>query len=154
MEEFESTTQDDMTDTPAHSLDGLHEKLTTLEKYMFTFCMENSYVQDYVSEKVYHALQTGTIPIYGAPNAAKDFLPCTDCVIWADDYPDAASLAAHLQYVANNETAFNKYLEWKANPRSDVIRRLRKYNLDTALCRWVEASAKPQIRHEIPPLCG
>ena len=60
----------------AYTHNGVVEKLKRLGKHMFSFCIENSYVKDYVSEKVYQSLAEGSIPIYkGAPNA-KDLIPC------------------------------------------------------------------------------
>lgn len=44
-------------------------------KYKYAMALENSREKDYVTEKVYHALLSGAIPLYwGAPNI-DDFLP-------------------------------------------------------------------------------
>ena len=46
-----------------------------LRRYPFYLAFENSDETDYVSEKVFHALEAGVLPVYaGAPNVA-DFVP-------------------------------------------------------------------------------
>ena len=123
----------------AYTHNGVVEKLKRLGKHMFSFCIENSYVKDYVSEKVYQSLAEGSIPIYkGAPNA-KDLIPCENCVIWVDDYPTADALANHLQYLIKNKDAYEEYFKWKKSPRMDVIQTLKDYSIDSALCRWSES---------------
>ncbi|KEG05722.1 Alpha-(1,3)-fucosyltransferase, family GT10 [Trypanosoma grayi] len=51
------------------------EKMCVMRKYKYAMALENSREQDYVTEKVYHALVSGGIPLYwGAPNI-DDFVP-------------------------------------------------------------------------------
>ncbi|ORC87244.1 Alpha-(1,3)-fucosyltransferase, family GT10 [Trypanosoma theileri] len=51
------------------------QKLCVFRKYKYAMALENSRERDYVTEKVYHALLSGAIPLYwGAPNI-EDFLP-------------------------------------------------------------------------------
>lgn len=51
------------------------QKLCVFRKYKYAMALENSREVDYVTEKVYHALLSGAIPLYwGAPNI-EDFLP-------------------------------------------------------------------------------
>ena len=46
------------------------EKLTTLSKYLFCICFENTdYINGYITEKIFCCFASGTVPIYlGAPN--------------------------------------------------------------------------------------
>jgi len=125
----------------AYTRSGVKEKLDLSRRYMFTFAMENSIIDDRVTEKVFQALAVGSIPIYkGAPNAAKDIIPCHACVIWADDYPTPDSLAAHLTKIIHNETLYNQYMAWKKSPRADVMDMLRMTTMDSAWCRWLDAA--------------
>ncbi|CAF2941354.1 unnamed protein product [Rotaria sp. Silwood2] len=57
-------------------------KLTLSSEYLFTIAIENSLGYDYITEKLWHPLIAGSVPIYlGAPNV-EDWLPCeTDCII-------------------------------------------------------------------------
>lgn len=76
---------------------GERSKLKTLNKYNYTLAFENSIAPDYVTEKFYQPLLTGTVPIYlGAPNVA-DFAPGDNCFINVDDFNGPAELAAFVK---------------------------------------------------------
>ena len=48
---------------------------SVLGRYKFYIALENSITEDYVTERFYHALAAGSVPLYrGAPNIA-DFAP-------------------------------------------------------------------------------
>ena len=50
-------------------------KLCVLRHYKFVLALDNSREEDYVTEKVYHALLSGAVPLFdGAPNA-DEYLP-------------------------------------------------------------------------------
>ncbi|KAG8465120.1 hypothetical protein KFE25_012483 [Diacronema lutheri] len=120
------------------------KKLGVVGKYRFLSAMENSLALDYVSEKVYHALLVGTIPIYlGAPNVF-DFLPCDaaqPCIVHVADYLDARGrldarrLGAHLNHLASNETAFAQYLRWRDGPLPQRFVDLAELGRHAASCR-------------------
>ena len=62
-----------------------------LRRYPFYLALENSDEVDYVSEKVFHALEAGVLPVYnGAPNIA-DFLPPHSVI----DVPSLCILLIH-----------------------------------------------------------
>lgn len=57
------------------------EKLCVMSKYKFVVALENTQEEDYVTEKVYHGLFSGAVPLYdGAPNVV-DFLPSGDAIV-------------------------------------------------------------------------
>jgi hypothetical protein len=65
---------------------GIKSKLSTIGKYRFVITFENSNERDYVTEKIFHALHVGSVPIYmGAPNI-DEFLPHPLAAIKASDY--------------------------------------------------------------------
>jgi hypothetical protein len=67
------------------------EKLCVFSKYRFALTLDNTREEDYVTEKIYHALISGPIPIYdGAPNI-NDFLPTPDSIIRMADFVTTAS---------------------------------------------------------------
>jgi len=83
---------------------------------LFYYAAENSNCEDYHTEKVWNGFNSGAVPIYLGSNLTyKDHFP-ENSVIHVYDFPDLPSLAKHLLYLANNETAYNKYLEWRKNP--------------------------------------
>lgn len=120
------------------------KKLGVVGRYRFLSAMENSYALDYVSEKLYHALLVGTVPLYlGAPNV-YDFLPCDrdqPCLIHVADFLDrhgqleAARLGAYLQHLAANETAFAQYFRWRERPAPQRFLDLAEIGRHAASCR-------------------
>lgn len=92
-------------------------KIDLLSTHKFSLAFENSETDDYISEKFFGTLVSGSIPIYiGAPNI-KFFAPDagnlniggpgkpwkSHAVIWAGDYDfDAKKLAEYLLYVMYN----------------------------------------------------
>ena len=94
-------------------------QVAVMRDYRFCIAMENSIAEDYVTEKVYAALDAGCLPIYyGAPNGL-DFVPVPESVI---DYralggtPEA--LMAEIARLNADEAAYElKVTAWrKAGP--------------------------------------
>lgn len=74
----------------AHSLiiKGLFEgsKHDLMRKYRFSFCPENiGTVDNYITEKIWHAFHNGVVPIYLGPPNVDDFIP-KSCYIDLRDY--------------------------------------------------------------------
>ena len=91
-------------------------------KYKFYLSFENSYCQDYVTEKYYRTLQFELIPIvYGRANYTS--LGPPRAFINILDYRSPRHLARYLHYLANNETAYLEYFQtrpyWK--PAKNVL---------------------------------
>ncbi len=83
--------------------------------YKFSLVFMNQDCDYFVDDRLYHALETGSIPIYMGTGLIDQFLPSNlrDSIIRASDFKSPKELAEYINYVANNETEFNKYLEWK-----------------------------------------
>ncbi len=99
---------------------------------------------DYVTEKVYHALRAGAVPVYlGAPNIAEH-LPTPGCIINAAHFSSGQELGAHLLAVAANATLLATYRSWT---RGDVARMLeRRGCADTSWCQFCEVCAYHRAR--------
>eukprot|EP00775_Hariotina_reticulata_P011466 gene11466-11612_t len=68
---------------------------------------------DYVTEKVYQALEAGCIPIYyGAPNVA-DYVPDAQGIINLSILGSPAALAAQLEWLVSDKGAYEEKLAWK-----------------------------------------
>ncbi len=92
---------------------GRDAKLELIAGYKFTLAFENSISRDYVTEKLYDPLIAGSVPVYlGAPNAA-DLAPADPCFIDAAGFDGPAALAAHLNILAEDDLAYERYLAWK-----------------------------------------
>jgi hypothetical protein len=120
---------------------GKHE---LLRRYPFYLALENSDEEDYVSEKVFHALESGVLPIYaGAPNIA-DFVPAHSVV----DLHDKAfggsveKLVAHLHSLLEDPERYASYFEWKHRPLPAAFQRRFGFvstHAKCRLCRWAYA---------------
>ena len=93
---------------------GEQTKLRMLERYTYTLAFENSVCPDYVTEKFFQPLMTGTIPVYlGAPNI-EEFAPGDNCFINAADFPDPAELASFIETV--NPASFHAWRSSQLRP--------------------------------------
>ena len=72
---------------------GYRSKVELLKSYRFTIAFENAIGKDYVTEKFYEPLLSGSVPVYlGAPNI-NDFSPSSSAFINVQDYPEPKDLA-------------------------------------------------------------
>lgn len=95
---------------------GSQSKQKVISKYKFTIAFENAIAVDYVTEKFYEPLITGSVPIYlGAPNIEK-FAPGEDCYINVNSFSSTRELASYLLHLDKNDEEYNKYLKWKKLP--------------------------------------
>lgn len=86
---------------------AVERKLEVMARYRFCLCFENcTGVYGYISEKIFHAMLAGTVPVYwGAPNV-QDYIP-EDCFIDRRRFRDYAELLEFLLGI--DEAAFQRY---------------------------------------------
>jgi len=90
----------------AHGKDGVGRQrywmnVGVYSRYKFALCFENTATDYYVTERLFHALESGTLPVYfGAPNVDLPIPPHS--VIFVADYPDPKDLAAYLSKLDND----------------------------------------------------
>jgi hypothetical protein len=117
---------------------GLTVSCSSLQQHL---AFENQNTNDYITEKLWGTLSSGTIPIYfGAPNA-KEHVPFNG-VIFVDDFPTIESLAEYLIKVSNDQKLYESYHIWRKEPLPDAF--LAKYNISRThskcrTCRWAHA---------------
>ena len=84
-------------------------KLEYLQQYKFHLSYENSRIGGYVTEKLFHALAAGTVPIYGgAHDVADDFNP--EAFINANDYETFEQLIVRIKEVDENPEIYSKMI--------------------------------------------
>jgi hypothetical protein len=94
------------------------QKTAISAQHLFMYAAENSGCAYYVTEKVWHALAAGSVPVYvGDAAFLKQLVPPLS-VIYAADFATPAALAEHLKHLATNQTAYKTYLAWRTNPRA------------------------------------
>ncbi|EDV98940.1 alpha-(1,3)-fucosyltransferase B [Drosophila grimshawi] len=94
--------------------------LRFLSPYKFMIAIENGVCEDYITEKFWRPLMAGIIPIYFGSPSIRNWQPQNQSAIYIDEFPNASALAAHLQQVGGNESAYNAYLGHKFNRRQPI----------------------------------
>lgn len=105
-------------------------KLILSRYYKFSLVFMNQDCDYFVDDRLYHALTSGSVPVYMGTDKIDEFLPgnLKGAVIKARDFESPKHLARYLEFLANNETAYNKYLEWKWKGLGDIS--------DTVIGQW------------------
>lgn len=93
------------------------EKLQT--RYKFYLAVENSFCEDYVTEKYYsQSLLKGLVPIMMGPITYSDSrLIVPNSFIDMRKFKDIKHLADYLKYLDSNDTAYNEYFAWQQEYR-------------------------------------
>ncbi len=100
----------------ANPNDAYSAKLDTLRAYKFTLVFENTIATDWVTEKVFHALAAGSLPVFWGAREVHRLLPCDNCIVHALDFASPLQLAKYLQFLLENPKEYLKYFEWKKKP--------------------------------------
>ena len=81
--------------------------------YKFFVSLENTIMDDYVTEKFYEGFMTDTVMVYlGAPNAER-YAPAPHSFINALDFEGPEALANFLKKLADDEARYGAYQAWK-----------------------------------------
>ena len=122
-------------------VDYKHKK-TILSKYLFHLAFENDVEPWHITEKAYHAMMAGTVPVYIGPSEDfKVILPHPKAVIFVADFLyNTSALAEYLNYLSTNETAYEEHRLWRHNFSREVYN-LNKPELVTRswhcrVCDW------------------
>jgi len=139
------------------------EKAAVSAQHLFMYAAENSGCAHYTTEKVFHALVAGSVPVYLGDGASLKWLAPPGSVIYAADFESAASLAEHLRYLASDRTAYEAHLAWRTDPTSlDALHRHMAFpaweteNFATkrcALCEFLWAAPRRQHPKASVDLC-
>ncbi|KAJ7385069.1 hypothetical protein OS493_017433 [Desmophyllum pertusum] len=105
-------------------------KLILSRYYKFSLVFMNQDCDYFIDDRLYHALTTGSVPVFMGTNKVDQYLPgnLKNAIIKVSDFRSPKELAAYLEYLSNNETAYNRYLEWKWKGIGDIS--------NTTIGRW------------------
>ena len=131
--------------------DGLEDDIYKhAAQHLFFYAAENSHCRGYVTEKVYHGLVAGSIPIYYGTDDAKSMVP-TQSTIFTSDFTEQG-LVEHLNKIASNRTLFESYLEWRRHPiEPHMLRLLRPY--EDSKCKMCNSIISGKPRHTWTAFC-
>ena len=85
-------------------------KLVLSRYYKFSLVFMNQDCDYFVDDRLYHALTTGSVPVYMGTDKVDQFLPgnLKNSIIKVRDFASPKHLAEYLTYLSNNETAYRK----------------------------------------------
>lgn len=103
---------------------GVETKLAVIGGYKFCIGFENSIGTDYVTEKFFHPLLVGSVPVYlGAPNV-DDYAPGEHTFINASNFSSGRELAEYLAHLDANDEAYGRYFQWRERGLSAAFEKL------------------------------
>ncbi|POO00209.1 Glycosyltransferase [Trema orientale] len=118
--------------------DHLH---CAMSHYKFVLAIENTMTESYVTEKLFYALDSGSVPIYfGAPNV-WDFVP-PHSIIDGSRFSSLEELASYVRELANDPVAYAEYHAWRRCGVLGNYGRTRAVSLDTLPCRLCRAVSR------------
>ncbi|CAL0300661.1 unnamed protein product [Lupinus luteus] len=118
--------------------DHLH---CAMSHYKFVLAIENTWIDSYVTEKLFYALDSGAVPIYfGAPNV-MDFVP-PHSIIDGRKFSSLEELASYVKALANDPVAYAEYHAWRRCGVLGNYGKTRAVSLDTLPCRLCEAVSR------------
>lgn len=105
-------------------------KLILSRYYKFSLVFMNQDCDYFIDDRLYHALTTGSVPIFMGTDKVDKFLPgnLRNSIIKVSDFKSPKELAEYLKFLSNNETAYSRYLEWKWKGLGDIF--------NTTIGRW------------------
>lgn len=85
-------------------------------KYKFYLAFENSWCEDYVTEKFFRSLNNDVVPVVLAPKEVVNYsiLAPPNSYINALDFDSAKQLADYLKLLDARDDLYARYFDWKA----------------------------------------
>ncbi|KAK6490131.1 4-galactosyl-N-acetylglucosaminide 3-alpha-L-fucosyltransferase 9-like [Huso huso] len=92
----------------------LDDLISTVSTCKFYLSFENSIHKDYITEKLYNALQAGSVPIVLGPSREnyENYIP-GDAFIHVEDFFSPRELADYLIALDKNEDMYLQYFTWR-----------------------------------------
>ena len=141
----------------------MDNKTAVMEQYLFHLAFENQETDDYITEKLWGALASGTLPVYLGAKNIKEHVP-RNSIIVAEDFKSPQNLADYLIRLTNDKYLYESYHKWRYQTIDDPF--ASKYEFTNThstcrMCKWVFAKrqglgwnhskqtiSKPHIDHK------
>ncbi|RNA02007.1 glycosyltransferase family 10 [Brachionus plicatilis] len=101
----------------SHSSVRMQGNIELYSKYKFVIAIENSNCEDYVTEKLVHAVASGSIPIVAGKNNKPNYLKFLpkNSFINIYDYKSVDDLVKHLKKIESDKSEYEKYIWFRRN---------------------------------------
>ncbi|PNH04227.1 putative fucosyltransferase-like protein, partial [Tetrabaena socialis] len=99
---------------------GAFNKVELIHGYKFCVAMENSITKDYITEKLWQALEAGCVPVYMGPHNVDEFLPDPEAIINYHKLGSPEALNKELERLASDRGAYEAKLAWKFKAWKDL----------------------------------
>jgi len=119
----------------------MENKTAIMEQYLFHLAFENQNVDDYITEKLWLALEAGTLPIYLGAKNVKDHVPVHSIIV-AEDFDSPQDLAEYLIRLTNDKSLYETYHTWRYQHIDTAF--ANKYEFTNThstcrICKWAYA---------------
>ena len=121
---------------------GFYECDKYIDKYKFYLAFENSYCRDYFTEKFWRSLERNQIPVVAASDNSLELLP-NNSYLNVFDFTTIKDLAKRMLEIANNESLYNTFFQWRKRYRKD------NENAFCKLCRGLHENKRHQSYHDL-----
>lgn len=109
------------------------DKRGAMRKYLFYAAFENECTDDYITEKLWGGLESGSLPIYyGAPNV-MEHVPYKSIIHLTHENVD--SVGPLLKRLSENKKEYDKYHKWRKEPLPQAFIEKYKFTHVHGLCR-------------------
>lgn len=114
----------------SHPSEHMTGNIQLFSKYKFVIAIENSNCQDYVTEKLVHAVASGSIPIVAGRDGKPDYLRFMpkNSYINIYDYKTIDEAVARIKSIAINKTDYDSFIHFK-HSHNYTREQLYKYKL-------------------------
>ncbi|GFR51153.1 hypothetical protein Agub_g13508 [Astrephomene gubernaculifera] len=123
-------------------VNGHFDKVELISGYKFCVAMENSITKDYITEKLWQALEAGCVPVYMGPHNIAEFLPDPEAIIDYNKLGSPEALMKELERLASDKAAYEAKLSWKS-------RRLEQQSADFQAKVVGSAERQPHTRCQL-----
>ena len=102
---------------------------------MFALVAENTFEENYLTEKIYQPLKMGTVPIVmGNSSLYRHHLPDPNAAVFLDDFVSYEAAARYLHTMVKDSNLWQKHLAWKERAFSEEFVTLASHSFATLPC--------------------
>jgi len=109
--------------------------LIKTKRYKFLIAFENSVVSEYVSEKIWHAYLSQTIPIYYGTSDVYDQVPGANTFIDATKIDGPQQLAEYINMIEEDDSLYKSFFNFDINHTLKFQQNCPQESLGCAMCR-------------------